>query len=104
MKKQSDGYWDSYPRKCGLYANRRKCRFSTDEVHFLGYIILPPVVYMEPERIESVKNWHDEAVRWVLEHLLKYGLYANFKKCRFSTDEVHILGYIISPPGVSCYC
>ena len=43
---------------------------------------------------------HEEAVKWVLGQLQKYGLYANLKKCRFSIDEVHFLGYIVSPPGV----
>ena len=43
---------------------------------------------------------HEEAVRWVLEQLQKYGLYAIVKKCRFSIDEVYFLGYIVSSSEV----
>ena len=44
-------------QKYGLFANLQKCRFSTDKVHFLGYIVLPSGIHIEPERIESIKNW-----------------------------------------------
>lgn len=40
----------------GLYANLQKCRFHQDEVRFLGYIISPEGVRMEPERISSVQD------------------------------------------------
>lgn len=43
--------------KFDLYTNLRKCRFSTNKVHFLGYIVSPSRVYTELERIESIKNW-----------------------------------------------
>ena len=43
-------------QKHDLYTNLKKCRFSTDEVHFLRYIILSSGVQMEPERIESINN------------------------------------------------
>ena len=44
-------------RKFRLYTNLKKCQFSIDEVHFLGYIISPSRVYMRPEYIKSIKNW-----------------------------------------------
>ena len=44
-------------RKYGLYTNLKKCRFNTKEVHFLGFIVSPSGVHMEPERIENIKNW-----------------------------------------------
>ena len=37
-----------------------------------------------------------DAVRWVLDHLRKHGLYANLKKCWFHQDEVRFLGYVVS--------
>ena len=43
---------------------------------------------------------HEEAVRWLLEQLWKYGLYANLKKFRFSTEKVYFPSYIVSPSGV----
>ena len=44
-------------RKYGLYTKLKKYCFSTDEVLFLGYIISPSGVHMEPKCIESIKNW-----------------------------------------------
>ena len=39
---------------------------------------------------------HVQAVRWVLDQLRKFSLYANLKKCRFHQEEVWFLGYIVS--------
>ena len=60
------------------------------------------IVYLDDILIYTSEKGakHKEAVRWVLEQLRKYGLYANLKKCRFGTDEVHFLGYIVSPSGI----
>ena len=44
---------------------------------------------------------HVEAVRWVLDQLQKYLLFANLKKCCFYQDEVRFLGYIVSSKGIS---
>ena len=41
-----------------------------------------------------------EAVKWVLDILRRYGLFANLKKCRFHKNEVCFLGYIVSAQGV----
>ncbi len=43
---------------------------------------------------------HVEAVKWVLDRLRQHGLFVNLQKCRFCTDEVHFLGYVIAPTGV----
>ena len=40
------------------------------------------------------------AVRWVLEQLRKFSLYANLKKCQFHQDEVRFLGYVVSSKGI----
>ena len=60
------------------------------------------IVYLDDILIytEDPGQGHVDAVRWVLEVLRKYGLYANFKKCRFHKDEVRFLGYIVSAKGV----
>ena len=42
-----------------------------------------------------------EAVRWVLDQLRKYSLFANLKKCRFHQDEIRFLGYVVSSKGIS---
>ena len=43
---------------------------------------------------------HVAAVRWVLEQLRKFSLYANLKKCQFHQDEVWFLGYVVSSKGI----
>ncbi len=40
-----------------LYLNLKKCRFSIDEIYFWEYIVSPSGVQIEPEQIESIKNW-----------------------------------------------
>ena len=45
---------------------------------------------------EDQGQGHVDAVRWVLDHLRKHGLYANLKKCRFYQDEVCFLVYVVS--------
>ena len=44
---------------------------------------------------------HVEAVRWVLDQLRKYSLFANLKKCHFHQDEVCFLGYVVSSKGIN---
>ena len=44
---------------------------------------------------------HIEAVRWVLDQLWKYSLFANLKKCSFYQDEICFLGYIVSSKNIS---
>src|SRR5260221_13212976 len=40
---------------------------------------------------------HQDHVCEVLHHLRMSGLYANLKKCKFHTDTVEYLGFILSP-------
>ena len=42
------------------------------------------------------KDSHVAAVRWVLEQLRKFLLFANLKKCQFHQEEVQFLGYMVS--------
>ncbi len=60
------------------------------------------VVYLDNILIytEDPGQPHIEAVRWVLEQLQKYGLYANLKKYRFHEDEVRFLGFVVSAQGI----
>ena len=40
-------------------------------------------------------------MRWVLDQLRKYSLFANLKKCRFHQDKACFLGYIVSSKGIN---
>ena len=44
---------------------------------------------------------HIKAMRWVLDQLRKYLLFANLKKCYFYQNEVCFLGYILSSKSIS---
>jgi transposase InsO family protein len=44
-------------RRADLYANEKKCRFHTTEVSFLGYVVSPEGISMEPERVEAIAQW-----------------------------------------------
>ena len=48
---------------------------------------------------DSLEN-HWTHVQGVLECLCKAGVYANPKKCKFHTDTMEYLGFILSPDGL----
>ena len=60
------------------------------------------IVYLDDILIntEEQGQGHVDAVRWVLDHLRKHGLYANLKKCRFHQDEVRFLGSVVLAQGI----
>src|SRR5258708_17089179 len=49
--------------------------------------------------LDSLED-HQDHVREVLRCLCMAGLYANLKKCKFHTDTVEYLGFILSPKGL----
>ena len=61
------------------------------------------IVYLDNILIytEDPGQPHVEAVRWILDQLRKYLLFANLRKCRFHQDEVCFLGYVVSSKGIS---
>ena len=44
---------------------------------------------------------HHQHVKEVLKHLCKAGLYAKVEKCKFYSESVEYLGYILSPFGLT---
>ena len=42
-----------------------------------------------------------DTVRWVLDQLRKYSLFANLKKCCFHQNEVCFLRYVVLSKGIS---
>ena len=61
------------------------------------------IVYLDDILIytEDPGQPHVDAVRWVLDQLRKYSLFANLKKYCFHQDEIHFLGYVVSSKGIS---
>jgi hypothetical protein len=43
----------------GLYAKASKCTFFTKSVEFLGFIVTPNGVVMDPIRVKTIKEWPD---------------------------------------------
>ena len=61
------------------------------------------IVYLDDILIytEDPGQLYVEVVRWVLDQLWRYSLFANLKKCCFHQDEIHFLGYVVSSKGIS---
>ena len=45
-------------------------------------------------------NRHVTAIKWVLEQLRKFSLYANLKKYQFHQEKIWFLGYVVSSKGI----
>src|SRR5437868_11426355 len=60
------------------------------------------IVYIDDILIYSKDpKAHRRHVAEVLEQLQKHGLYAKLSKCKFSTDTVEFLGFMIGPDGMA---
>ena len=60
------------------------------------------MVYLDDILIYSndiVQHWND--VKEVLKQLWKTGLYTKAEKCKFHSDSVEYLGYVLSPSGLT---
>ena len=60
------------------------------------------VIYLDDILIYSnnMSEYHRH-VKEVLKHLCKAGLYAKAEKCKFHSESVEYLGYILSPSGLT---
>ena len=44
-------------QETGLFAKLEKCEFSVDTVEFLGFIVNPTGITMDPNRVTTVTEW-----------------------------------------------
>ena len=44
-------------RQFSLFANLKKCQFSTERVKFLGFIISTEGVEMDQKRVATIRDW-----------------------------------------------
>ena len=60
------------------------------------------IVYLDDILIytDDDVNGHVIIVRWVLEQLRNFLIFANLKKCRFYHEEVQFLGYVVSSKDI----
>jgi transposase InsO family protein len=59
----------------GLYANLDKCKFHKTSINFLGYIISPDGIAMEPSRVEAVSSWPEPTTTHALQVFLGFANY-----------------------------
>ena len=62
---------------------------------FISMYLVDILIY-----INNDGDRHVVGVRWVLEQLSKFLLFANLKKCQFHQEEVWFLGYVVSLKGI----
>jgi hypothetical protein len=44
-------------REYGLYAKLEKCCFDRDQVEFLGYVVTPKGISMDPKKVQTILDW-----------------------------------------------
>src|SRR5258708_25725048 len=44
-------------QEAGLYANPKKCNFHMDTVEYLGFILTPTGLHMDPVKVAAIQNW-----------------------------------------------
>ena len=72
-------------REHGLYAKSEKCEFDRTSVEFLGYVISPPGITMDPRKVATIHDW---PIPTRLKEVQSFLGFANFYRRfidRFST-------------------
>ena len=44
-------------RKVGLFANPKKCKFHTNTIEYLGFIMSPEGLRMDPVKVAMILEW-----------------------------------------------
>ena len=62
-------------RQYRLYANMNKCAFDVDTIAYLGFIITPRGVEMEPDRVKTIQEWPEPTC---VKDVMSFLGFANF--------------------------
>jgi transposase InsO family protein len=73
-------------RANGLYANAEKCSFSVDTVEYLGFILSPSGLSMDPAKVQTIQDWPEPRKVKDIQSFLGF---ANFYR-RFIPDYADI--------------
>src|SRR5258708_19363583 len=44
-------------QEAGLYVNPKKCNFHMDTIEYLGFILTPTGLHMDPAKVATIQNW-----------------------------------------------
>src|SRR5260221_7618954 len=69
-------------RKVGLYANLKKCKFHTDTMEYLRFILSPKGLQMDPTKVSAIQDWPEP---WKVRDVQAFLGFANFYQ-RFIHD------------------
>src|SRR6266436_5797909 len=59
----------------GLYANLKKCKFHMDTVEYLGFILSPKGLQMDPTKVSMIQDWPKP---WKVQDVQAFLGFANF--------------------------
>src|SRR5260370_40412802 len=60
-----ENHWDQvqevlqHLQKVGLYANPKKCKFHMDTIEYLGFILQPNGLQMDPSKVAAITEWSE---------------------------------------------
>ncbi|GJW80254.1 putative reverse transcriptase domain-containing protein [Tanacetum coccineum] len=63
----------TYSRRAKLYAKFSKYEFWLQEVQFLGHVVNRDGIHVDPNKVESVKNWKTPESSTEIRSFLRYG-------------------------------
>src|SRR5260221_12360995 len=69
-------------RMAGLYANLKKCKFHMDTVEYLGFILSPKGLQMDPTKVSMIQDWPNP---WKVQDVQAFLGFGNFYQ-RFIHD------------------
>ena len=59
----------------GLYANLKKCKFHTDTVEYLRFILSPKGLQMDPTKVSMIQDWPEP---WKVQDVQAFLSFTNF--------------------------
>jgi hypothetical protein len=82
-------------RKEKLYAKFSKCEFWLREIQFLGHVVNDQGIYVDPAKIESIKNWQTPKTPTEIRSFLGLaGYYRRFISNVLTCYEIYFLNFI----------
>jgi len=77
--------------KTGLYAKAEKCKFHSESVEYLGYILSPSSLTMSDDKVKIIQDWPEPKK---VKNIQSFLGFANFY-CRFIFNYLDIVILLI---------